>query len=269
MSNVHDKFIIEGTLELLSGLHIGAGRMTVDTDAAVVKDANDNPYIPGSSLKGVLRTLSERFHHLVLPPEGTPVCFLADDDCNKKEEVRKQIERYMKEKRENEIEALIAQKVCPVCQLYGSQFRASKLIVCDSFLQGKDEGKGKKLTTVRHSVAIDRDTGAAKDGAKYDYEVVHKGLQFSFRIEGEQLNKQDERLLWIALLQLASGRVHLGGKVSRGLGRVQLKDIRLYTYNLSCGEGRKAYLQFLLDSKHRTEQTFDEWTNCLFPSLGQ
>jgi CRISPR-associated protein Csm3 len=269
MEKKYDKFIVEGALRLLTGLHIGTGRMSVETDATVAKDAQGYPYIPGSSLKGVLRTLSERFHHLVLPAPRTPVCFLAEDNCStgkRSEQIRKNIEQY-DQNNEQAIEKVIEEEVCPVCQLYGSQFRASKIIVRDSFLCEKKQLKKHSLTTVRHSVAIDRDTGAAKDGAKYDYEVVREGLQFQFTLEGEQLNDQDEKLLFIALQQLASGNVHLGGKVSRGLGLVKLENIHIYTYNFDKETERKAYLQFLIEGKHVQEQIFAKWKEEVLSSL--
>ncbi|NNV06829.1 CRISPR-associated RAMP protein Csx7 [Geobacillus sp. C56-T2] len=260
----YDYVFIEGTLELQSGLHIGSGQMADDTDAAVIKDAQGRPYIPGSSLKGVMRTLSEQFHHLVIDQPRVPVCFLADSDCNKGEkadQLRAQIEQLIQQQRESEINELIDEHVCPVCQLYGSQFRASKLVVADSYLQ-ETEGNTtseNKNTTIRHSVAIDRDTGTAKDGAKYDYEVANRGLRFSFHLEGKQLSKQDEKLLFIALLHFVSGRVQLGGNISRGLGAVKLEKVSLYTYSFAQPEGKKAYINFLLTGRHQNGKTFEEW----------
>jgi len=54
---------ITGQIELLSGLHIGAGKDTIEiggTDAPVIKNQfNGDPYIPGSSLKGKMRSMLE------------------------------------------------------------------------------------------------------------------------------------------------------------------------------------------------------------------
>ena len=54
---------ISGTLKLLSGLHVGAGNDEIKiggTDNPVVRDpVTEEPYIPGSSLKGKLRMLLE------------------------------------------------------------------------------------------------------------------------------------------------------------------------------------------------------------------
>ena len=54
---------LEGTITLKTGLHIGAGDTEMrigGTDNPVVKNPLDNrPYIPGSSLKGKIRSLLE------------------------------------------------------------------------------------------------------------------------------------------------------------------------------------------------------------------
>ncbi len=54
---------LSGQIELLSGLHIGGGDDTMKIggiDNQVIKDINtDKPYIPGSSLKGKMRSLLE------------------------------------------------------------------------------------------------------------------------------------------------------------------------------------------------------------------
>ena len=57
------KIIIKGTLTLLSGLHIRDSKENVEiggVDSPVVRRRDNNqPYIPGSSLKGKLRSLLE------------------------------------------------------------------------------------------------------------------------------------------------------------------------------------------------------------------
>ena len=51
---------LKGIIELKTGLHIGAGNDEIHIggiDSYVVKDRNGYPYIPGSSLKGKIRSL--------------------------------------------------------------------------------------------------------------------------------------------------------------------------------------------------------------------
>jgi CRISPR-associated protein Csm3 len=54
------KLFITGTLVTQTGLHIGGDKSTLDigsVDLNVIKDDRGNPYIPGSSLKGKLRSM--------------------------------------------------------------------------------------------------------------------------------------------------------------------------------------------------------------------
>lgn len=57
------KIIIKGTLTLLSGLHIGDSKENVEiggVDSPIIRRKDNNqPYIPGSSLKGKIRSLLE------------------------------------------------------------------------------------------------------------------------------------------------------------------------------------------------------------------
>src|SRR5579885_441358 len=66
------KLILEGELECCTGLHIGAGKGSLEiggADNPVVKDAFGLPYIPGSSLRGRLRSLLEQSLGLAVPSE--------------------------------------------------------------------------------------------------------------------------------------------------------------------------------------------------------
>ena len=54
------KIIFKGEIELLTGLHIGGSKSTMSIggmDSPVIKTPHGVPYIPGSSLKGKLRSL--------------------------------------------------------------------------------------------------------------------------------------------------------------------------------------------------------------------
>src|SRR5208337_5392872 len=66
------KLILSGDLHCETGLHIGAGKGSLEiggADNPVVKDAFGLPYIPGSSLRGKLRSLLEQSSGLAVPSE--------------------------------------------------------------------------------------------------------------------------------------------------------------------------------------------------------
>src|SRR6201984_1804468 len=66
------KLILSGDLHCETGLHIGAGKGSLEiggADNPVVKDAFGLPYIPGSSLRGKLRSMLEQSSGMAAPSE--------------------------------------------------------------------------------------------------------------------------------------------------------------------------------------------------------
>ena len=66
------KLILEGEMNCETGLHVGAGKGSLEiggADNPVVKDAFGRPYVPGSSLRGRIRALLEQAHGLAVPSE--------------------------------------------------------------------------------------------------------------------------------------------------------------------------------------------------------
>src|ERR1700733_14259707 len=66
------KLILEGEMSCETGLHVGAGKGSLEiggADNPVVKDAFGRPYIPGSSLRGRIRALLEQITGLAVPSE--------------------------------------------------------------------------------------------------------------------------------------------------------------------------------------------------------
>src|SRR5689334_24194937 len=66
------KLVFEGDLTCQTGLHIGAGKGSLEiggADNPVVKDAFGLPYVPGSSLRGKLRAMLEQSTGMAVPSE--------------------------------------------------------------------------------------------------------------------------------------------------------------------------------------------------------
>src|ERR1700678_334149 len=67
-----ENLVLSGDVHCETGLHIGAGKGSLEiggADNPVVKDAFGLPYIPGSSLRGKLRALLEQSSGLAVPSE--------------------------------------------------------------------------------------------------------------------------------------------------------------------------------------------------------
>src|SRR5215210_1482509 len=66
------KLILEGEMQCETGLHVGAGKGSLEiggSDNPVAKDAFGRPYVPGSSLRGKIRSLLEQSSGVAVPSE--------------------------------------------------------------------------------------------------------------------------------------------------------------------------------------------------------
>src|SRR5215471_11545230 len=66
------KLVLDGEISCETGLHIGAGKGSLEiggADNPVVKDAQGRPYVPGSSLRGRIRSLLEQATGMAVPAE--------------------------------------------------------------------------------------------------------------------------------------------------------------------------------------------------------
>lgn len=201
---------LSGQVELISGLHIGGGDDTMKIggiDNQVIKDINTNkPYIPGSSLKGKMRSLLEWNLGLVGISDGKPFSpkFLKDAVFNDKA-------------KKTDAENLI--------KLFGASgedaeaFGITRISVGDCSLI--DEGL--KTSEAKMENTIDRQTGAAKHGVgARQTERVPAGVKFNFNIKLKVLDGDDEQALINMVkkgLELVEND-YLGGNGSRGYGRV-------------------------------------------------
>ncbi len=69
------KVLFNGKIELITGLHIGGSSTALDIggiDTNVIKDSNGIPYIPGSSIKGKMRSLLEMKYSEYTQQTGNP-----------------------------------------------------------------------------------------------------------------------------------------------------------------------------------------------------
>lgn len=215
------RILVKGKLELLSGLHIGVGRGTEVTtsDNLVVRDIKDRPFIPGSSLKGILRSsLEGLFRGLIGKIKHFNLsCDIIADPCVKVDEtVKEQWRRSRKDVTEGIMEEV--EKGCEICKLFGSPWLASRVMFQDLPVDGKWYG----YMETRDGVAIDRETETAMPQRKFDFEVVPSGTVFDLNVYLENPTDYQLGMLFLTFEQLNQGFTLLGGNKSRGLGRVRI-----------------------------------------------
>lgn len=219
-----NKTIIKGELEAIDPIHIGSSaRETLDpieVDSPVLKDTAGNPIIPGSSIKGVIRSQFESIIRAV----GGNACDIHnnnDEKCVSKSAAKSIRSRGLSDK---ETAQLLYDNSCTVCKLFGGHEFAGKLHFKDCYYIGEKPC----IYENRDGVGIDRITGAASRSAKYDFEVVPKGTRFDFILIAENLDDEQKKYLELIVGMLQgksiteSDYISVGGKTTRGLGRIKL-----------------------------------------------
>jgi CRISPR-associated RAMP protein (TIGR02581 family) len=228
---------LEGLLTTRTGLHIGAGGSgdPLATDSPVVRNAAGAPFIPGASLKGVIRSAAEGLLRDTQPRQDAKeklwTCdFLIDDPCVHHEQVKKlreDLQERLKDqvpekKLGSEVQRATAREIwnesCTVCRLFGSLAMASRVRFPDLPLHG-----GVPMMEIRNGVGIDRDRELAASGVLYDFEAVPPGTEFELTVILDNYSEAEVGLVLWLFDQLDQGNLALGGKSSRGLGQVRVE----------------------------------------------
>lgn len=209
---MYTKILIQFDLEVVTGMHIGgssAFSAIGAVDSPVIRDAlTGRPIVPGSSLKGKLRTLLAR-------------SFAGD--------IQK-----MPEFRDDHPTVL---------RMFGSTSARSRLQFADAFVRNAETMKAVGLTEVKSENVIKRLTSEAMPR---QIERVNPGTIFAETIVYDVCD-QEEMLEDLTLLAKAMKLLqmdYLGGHGSRGSGRVSLKNFRIQDFD---GKTDCAQLQKLFD----------------------
>lgn len=216
---MYSKLLIEGTIEVLTGMHIGGSDAFAAigaVDKPVIKDSRTKePIIPGSSLKGKLRTLLARsLAQSIILPEA------------------------------NEDELAIR-------RLFGSSeskngeenILRSRLIFSDCYLKNKKELLATGgMTEVKFENGIDRRTAIANPR---QIERVVRGAKFDLRIvyDVHNENEMEEDFTNLAQAMALLQMDYLGGHGTRGSGRVKFNDLTVKAVDGRISSEQTAMLQ--------------------------
>lgn len=211
---LNKKIIIKGTITAESGLLIGGSNTAMGIggpDKMVIRNPISNePYIPGSSLKGKMRSLLEVSYGYVVQldkPMGK-VKYFCDNDLNK-----------------------ITAALFGTANNDEEKQRPSRIIFRDGKLKNGEFFRDKTdlpYTESKTEVVIDRITSAAMPrtfervpaGAEFDLEIV-------LNIFETDIHKEDELVKHtIQGLQMLQDD-YLGGSGSRGSGKIKFKIIEI------------------------------------------
>lgn len=201
---------LEGIIKSETGLMIGGNKDNIEiggVDNSFIKHPfTDMPYIPGSSLKGKIRSLLEHRYSPTKTGNGR-AC-----DCGH----------------------------CKVCKYFGcfhnerigptrALFRDANLTQeSEKMLQEYQLSKG-MISDVKTENWIDRKTGRAGRGGLRTVERVPAGTEFKFLITLRVFENDDEKDMinfikeGLSLLE----KDYLGSSGGRGYGKVKVKDLKI------------------------------------------
>lgn len=208
---------ITGKIVVKTGLHIGAGNDKVEIggmDNPIIRNPlTREPYIPGSSIKGKMRSLLEWKLDKVLSPSGkagTPC------SCGKAD--------------------------CPICRVFGSANNSknadkekgpTRIIVRDAVLTeawSKKFREGEALIEEKNENSLNRITAEANPrpiervvpGVEFDFEIAYRVIDTGDNGSIDEKNYKEVVLDGLKLLQ----DDYLGGGGTRGNGQIAFVDLK-------------------------------------------
>jgi CRISPR/Cas system CSM-associated protein Csm3 (group 7 of RAMP superfamily) len=185
-------------------------------------EVKDEIYLPGSSLRGVIRSHAERLVRSIDWQRACdPLKLTQKADSAQYRAACLSQATLGKDERADKLSGIAAyNRSCFACRLFGNTGLASRLRVGDFYSLS-----GAPLTDTRHGVALDRVTGAVAQGP-FLMETVTDG-EFSGKLALRNFTLGQLGLLAAVLLDMDDELVPLGHAKSRGLGRVGVLFDRL------------------------------------------
>lgn len=204
-----NEMVLELTIKPVGPILIKAGDTGADPtrpDMEFVrtwKDGRQVVYLPGPSLKGVLRAHCERIARTIEGEGQHLACDPIREPCS--------------DQLEKDVTGAKAHKQsCFICQIFGNTSMAGHLRTADAYPVDPEAVRVEE----RDGVAIDRVFGSVAVGP-FQLEVVTEG-QFKTHLHLKNFSLAQLGLLALALRDLKLGRVRVGFGKSRGLGQVTL-----------------------------------------------
>lgn len=222
------RFSLSAKMRAVTGIRVGGNNARIEVgnvDNVVIKNPFTGlPFVPGSSLKGKMRTLLQYELGFVDPSSGSVWT------------ISESVEYYAKQKATHSYER------DPVLRIFGTssdkkgewKYGPSRLIVRDANLcDGFEKKHPSEILEIKTEVAIDRLTGTAAKSGPRQMERVVAGAVFDvnmvFRVFNIHGSDVDEEMFYryiprlFNLLELDS----IGGCGSRGYGKVEFSDYKL------------------------------------------
>ena len=222
-------------VEANTPLAIGSGEGNMMTDRLVIRDVNGLPFLPGSTISGVLRHAME-----AVSPSQTNLFF---GEQKKRQSFGSRL--LISEGRVVAADGSVLdgmQKIDTHNEYYN--------FICE--------------TLIRQHVRIDA-YGVAEKHGKFDEEIVPKGVRFCFEIEMLAEKTDDMKFFEQVLNQVNTQGFRLGGGTRNGLGEIKVISVQKVVLDLRIEEQRKSYLSKPADLAKSA--AWPAWQNIETPAI--
>lgn len=206
------RFLARVVLEAKTPLAIGSGKEDIFTDALVATDVNGLPYIPGTSIAGVLRSM------------------IGD----------KQTEPFFGFKGIKGKGGKGSKVIFTEAKILNSQGEIVDGLKLDAF-EDSLLTNYKELPIRQHVRMNSKGTG--EDKGKFDEQVVFAGTRFCFEIEFLSEDDADEANFKAILSCINKNTFRLGSGSRSGFGEIEVVEIKTLILNLSNATDLQAYLE--------------------------
>ena len=213
-------------LEAKTAVSINSGISDGAFDTLIVKDANNLPAIPGTSLAGVLR------HNLRSA--------LAETD-----QAEASVKRIFGYVEQNSDKTAISRLHVSWGCIHDSTNTPVEGLVLDQRRIKNDPLL--KFLSQEHAMHRERvkisEKGVAEDGAKFDITIIPAGCRFSFEIsywsDTDEEKKQDSD--WKQILSLIQQPLYIGASTRSGLGLFECNELHSGSFNLGDNSQQDSY----------------------------
>ena len=205
------RYLAQVVIELTSPLAIGSGEKLFETDAAVAVDSNNLPYIPGTAIAGVVRSLMDPsqkdvfFGQAGANPIGSSILFTEAKIINS--------------------QGCVMDGIVPYSD-----------IANDPILQFYSDLPIRQHVRINHRGVSDED-----NYGKFDEQIVYAGTRFCFELEMISNTSDDHRFQQV-LDTICHGEFRLGGGTRNGFGNVKVVDLQQRVIDLYNPTERNEYL---------------------------
>jgi CRISPR/Cas system CSM-associated protein Csm3 (group 7 of RAMP superfamily) len=188
-------------------------------DHCSIADAEGNPWLPPSSIRGVLRSRSEQILRTLNPKSACdPSCDQGPTprlSCSKRIEILK---KSMPDGGEwpGYEEVTAPGFLCLACKLFGSTAHSGRL----RFQAGEYQPEPEHKELLHHFLAVCRFTGGGKDGAKFDAFPLYNVTFANCRVLIEDFELWQIGLLALVFKDLLQDDTRMGFGTRKGFGQV-------------------------------------------------